>query len=281
MEQDTLLEFLLEIISELVGNALNSSVNYGTIIENSYAVGSKFIEKAGIVSIAESFIPIAISLLAIRWAIALMQDILTKDFDIEVIVRSLMRLVIAAIIVTNSIKLAQGTVQFGDALFGLVSESVGELEFGLSDAFKDLAELAENAEGDSTTTGLIGVITAIMAAYLQPIISLIITFILYVHGWSRSIAITQTFMYAPIGLSDCYRLDARSGAVNYMRKLLALIAEPIFVVVGIKAYIVFASSPGDIVSGNDAIIPWLQFIFVLAMIAFIRGAKKMSEEIFT
>ena len=280
MEQSSFWDVLVPFIKKILELV---STDYGDIISNTYLAASRYIGK--VEPIAEALMPLAIGLLVVRWAVSLLQDILTMEIDLEIIMRSFMRLVVAAMIVTNAIPITKGVIEFGDALIAdMNAEAIfGPLSYDIA-IFDNIVNLSKQANSDASVTGVIGVISALIIAYIQPIISAIVAFFLYVHGWQRSISITQTFIYAPIAISDCFRGGINSGAVRYLRKMLALVVEPLIIYAAVSAYVLFSTQAGDLAATmGDAgpfFLPWMQFVLVLAMISFIRKGDKFAEEIF-
>ncbi len=283
MERDLFYEVIVPFVEKLFsffsitgGNV----INYQMIMDSTYLKAADYIK--GVTAIAETLLPLAMMLLLVRWSISLLQDVLSSELDIEIFVRNFIRLVIGAIIVSNSIQLMQGIVEFGDTLLSEIMTAGGGLSTIGKETIKEIIDFSKEVNSDSSVTGLIGVITSLIVSYLEPLTFMIVGFFLYIHGWQRSIAITQMFIYAPVAFSDCFRGGMQSGAVSYARKMLALIMEPLIVYIALKSYIFFASNT-TIFDGvaNPFLLPWLQLILILAAISFIRSAKKISEEIFT
>lgn len=278
LNRDLFYDTIVPFVEKLL-NFFDGSPNYQIIMDSTYLKAASYIGKVS--SIAESLLPLAMLLLVLRWCIALLQDVLSSELDLDILVRNFMKLIVGAIIVSNSVQLTEGIVNFGDAFLSQIMASGGGLGTVNKFFFENVIELSKKIDSDSAVTGLVGVISSLIAAYLQPLTALIIGFFLYVHGWQRSIALTQMFLYAPIAFSDCFSGGLNSGAVSYARKMLALIMEPLIVYVALKSYIYFVTHLSDFTAANTFLLPWLQFIFILATISFIRSARKFSEEIFT
>ena len=274
MNEDLIVSFVEKLIDTLLPDNLVTG-GYGIIIKNAYGSASSTL--SGLDTFVSSLIPLAIMLLALRWTSQLLTEVLSKDFDIELIIRSFIRLVIGAVIITNSVALFNGIVTFGEKLL-VDLQSVISISNPPDLFAADFTELIDSVRDKSWGTSLSGVVICMVLMAARGILSVVTIFVIYVAGFTRTITLAQMFLFCPIGLSDIYQGGMQSGGVKFARKFLAIVLEPIIVYIAVCAYVNLATDTSYITW--SMFVPWFKFVLLAALLGFIRKARKFSQSIF-
>ena len=275
------MESFYSILSTIVNVLFPSSVatslyDYGDTVATAYGGTVSMITK--LQPIAETLLPVGLLLLALRWSAALLQEVLSKSFDLETIIRSLIKLVIGAAILTNVLPLFSGMVDFSVQLLNDLKNDVivAEISSPFSTEIADLTEaLGKHADVDLILPSFLLILVDLIGKFG----GVFVEFFLYFYGFARTFKVAQMFVFAPIGFSDIYQGGINSGGVRYARKFLAILMEPIIVYISVACYVMLIEDASFMID-TGAFALWISIALTLALIACIRKAHKVSEALF-
>ncbi len=279
-------QFFVDLIDLLISSLFRTTtIGYEKCLDTCYASGSTVISFMD--DIVELIVPFGILILSLKWAISLLNEIMTKDFNIEIIFRSFLRLVIGAMIVSNSLALIKGVMNFSDNLY---VELFKELSFGdcitnANNPFTNLSNFVRDADQFPMGTTLYGAFIMLVITFLNLCFGWIICLSLLIHGISRTVAVAQYYAYAPVALAGILEGGMSSSAVKYLKKFLAILLEPVLIAIALNCYITgteYGINLAD-TSGSAAVGAFFTIYFpviaLAAMVAFIRKARKFAEDI--
>lgn len=279
-------DYFVDLIDFLISAIFQTTkFSYEGCLNTCYAQGGEIINLME--DIVELVLPFGVLILSLKWAISLMREIMTKDFNIEIIFRSFLRLVIGVMIVSNSLALINGIMDFSDNLY---SEIFAELSFGEcftgdSNPFTEFANFVRDADQFPMGTTLYGAFIMLLITLFNVCFGWIIGLSLMIHGISRSVAVAQYYVYAPVALAGIFEGGMSSSAIRYLKKFLAILLEPVFIAIALNCY--FAATDYGINMANETgsgavgafYTIYFPIIALAAMVAFIRKARKFAEDL--
>ncbi len=270
----------MEFIYGIFGSLIKKLCGAGVAAFNNQALIASYGNVASVTAdyrgLAEGLIPLGVLILALYWSGSLLNEVLHKDFDIEIIIRSLLRLAIGAIIVSNCVAIMDQVISLVDSIFAEVSGNTYLL--GVDAITDELAKFKDTIDSKAVSgKTMYGLFQSLFIALTSTLTSLVIPISLTLHGLTRKIELTQLYVYAPIGISDMYEGGMNSGGMRYIRKFFASAMEVVIVYVALMAYSLIVSA---IDVNWTAFGVWVQVAAMCGTVSWIRRSRKFSKQIF-
>lgn len=207
----TLNFFIKTVYSEMY----ESNATYRSIMTKFSAAFEKLLNNEKLVALASTIIIIGTSIMVLYFLIEIAGMASEKNFSINQMFRALLKMLIAYMLITNALTLVKYFVQFGDVLSNEISIDFTTSFFSNSEKQKMFLEGLDNL-GSVEKIGLI-------ANFAFPFL-----FAMVAKGglifviMSRVIELVVRAIFAPFAVADCFQDFSRSGAIRYLKKILAL-----------------------------------------------------------
>ena len=278
--------FFLKVVNYLINSIFGvEQVLLQDCLKNSYLSGAQLINL--IEDVVELVVPFGVLILALRWAMSLMREIMTKDFNIEIIFRSFLRLVISVIIVSNSMALINGIVGFSDALYKELFDTLALSEVSTGNPLQGIVDFVTDESQFSLSSTWYGAFVMLAASFFNGLIEWIVLLSLMIHGISRSIAVAQYYVFAPVAMAGIFEGGMSSSTIKYLKKFLAVLLEPALIAIALNCYFAVLkwtdsftpSGVYDAVTFGIFKSQLMPIIAIAAMVAFIRKARKFAFDL--
>ena len=171
-----------------------------------------------------AFKSVAIALLILYFLIEIFDLLMNSKFTLESFVKSLIKLLLSYLVITNGLEIIAGVLAFVGGATGIVNLTAELEEDNLREGIRMINTYLTNASKFS----LIG---AVIRSII-PIISMFITrILLYFIAIGRTIELLARAAMAPIALSNMFSEGNRNAGILYLRKLAAVGLQGMAIVV--------------------------------------------------
>lgn len=178
---------------------------------------------------SESLLTVGLAFMLIYFFADLAEKISSYNYSTNQLLRSLVKIIVAVILINNSLVIIQKLISVGTEFALLLKDSSSGNS--LADYFSDEDRLSAFKRGlnkISTVKALSYVVRALIPYILTVATNIIISFI----GISRLVELLVRALFAPFALSDIFRDGDNSSGIRYLKKILALVLQFV-VIVGI------------------------------------------------
>lgn len=212
--------------------------------------------------VSEALKVIGIMLVCVFFVLDLIDCVTRGQFTPDILFRSLIKLFIASLLITNINLVSTYIVDFGASFSSYIANDSTAIATSISNVWDEV----------SSSTGLINNMGKIVANLIPYICMWAATLIVMVLSVSRAFDIAIRAAFAPVGMADIYDGGTKSAGFRYLKKLLAVSAAGAVMLLTLRFYGTFLGS------GDAGLI--FKICMTFALISIMGKATSFANEIF-
>ena len=260
------MSFLLDIYEKMIQTimatgATDTAIKFLTISSSDFTIAE---------TVYEYVLPIGLVLVVLYFLIDLMEKSTSEHFTAEQFAKMLIKLVIAELLVQNGSKII--------VVFCNISNSLINQINAIAVSSSTLADQMGVADMNSFNSSIV-ILCNIVMAILPWALSIIINILIIVICFSRKLELVVRCTMAPIGMSDLIAGGMNSRGMRYLKKIIAVLFQGVFIVVICKA-------SASLLAGNSALgsafafLPysWTGLIQGFIVLSLMKGAKDFAND---